>query len=111
MDRSEFLLATRQLTAAAEILAKAGPQDSRLDALEMLDFFRRYDRPGVALDVVATSDDELFASTGHAALTMAGRNEFAAAHALLEQARSLLPATWKHVFLPTLALRCLQSAL
>jgi hypothetical protein len=93
MDRSEFLLATRQLAAAAEILAKAGPQDSRLDALQMLDFFRRYDHPGVALNVVAPSDDELFASTGHAALTLAGRNEFAAAHALLKQARSLLPVT------------------
>jgi hypothetical protein len=91
MDRSEYLLATQQLTAAAEILAKAGPKDSRLDALQMLDFFLRYDNLGIALNAVATSDDELFASTGHAALTMAGRNEFAAAHALLKQARSLLP--------------------
>lgn len=92
MDHSEFLLSTRQLAAAAEILAKAGPLDSRFDALQMLEFFRRYDHPGLGLNVVATSNDELFASTGHAALTMAGRDEFAAAHELLKQARSLLPA-------------------
>ncbi len=93
MNRSEFLQATRQLAAAAEILAKAGPEDSRFDALRMLEFFRRCDRCGTGLNVVATSDDELFSRTGHAALTMAGRNEFAASHALLKQAQSLLPAT------------------
>ena len=93
MDRTEFLQATRQLVAAAEILASAGPKDSRLDASQMLEFFRRYDRLGPELNAVATSDDDLFARTGQAALTMAGRNEFAASHALLEQARSLLTAT------------------
>jgi hypothetical protein len=93
MERSEFLAATRQLAAAAELLAKAGPEDGRSDAFQMLAFFRRYDQPGIGLNTVATSDDALFAQTGHAALTMAGRNEFAAAHALLKQARSLLPAT------------------
>ncbi|MFM0336189.1 hypothetical protein [Paraburkholderia fungorum] len=92
MNRSEFLQTTRQLAAAAEILAKAGPEDSRFDAFEMLAFFRRYDHPGPGLNVAATSDDELFVRTGHAALTMAGRNEFAASHALLKQALSLLPA-------------------
>jgi hypothetical protein len=59
----------------------------------MLAFFRRCDHPGLDSNALVTSDDELFARTGHAALTMAGRNEFAASHALLEQARSLLPAT------------------
>ncbi|MFB9129066.1 hypothetical protein E2553_05925 [Paraburkholderia dipogonis] len=93
MDRTQFLQATRQLAAAAEILATAGPKDLRLDASRMLEFFRRYDRPGPELNAVATSDDDLFARTGQAALTMAGRNEFAASHALLEQARSLLIAT------------------
>ncbi|MGF6596322.1 hypothetical protein P3T23_001029 [Paraburkholderia sp. GAS448] len=93
MERSEFIAATRQLAAAAEILAWAGPQDWRFDAFEMLASFRRYDHPGLGLNAVATSDDELFARTGHAALTMAGRNEFAASHALLKQTRSLLPAT------------------
>lgn len=93
MERSEFLAVTRQLAAAAELLAKAGPEDWRFDAFQMLAFFRRYDQPGSGSNAVATSNDELFARTGHAALTMAGRNEFAASHALLEQARSLLPAT------------------
>lgn len=93
MERSEFLAATRQLAAAAEILAKAGPQNWQLEAFQMLAFFRRYDHPGPGLNAVATSDDELFALTGHAALTMAGRNEFAASHALLKQAQSLLPGT------------------
>jgi hypothetical protein len=93
MERSEFLAATRQLAAAAELLAKAGPEDGRSDAFQMLAFFRRYDHPGVGLNALATSDDALFAQTGHAALTMAGRNEFAAAYALLKQARSLFPAT------------------
>lgn len=93
MELAEFLVATRQLAAAAEILAKAGPQDLRFDAFQMLAFFRRFDQLGLGLNAVETSDDELFARTGDAALTMAGRNEFAASHALLKQARSLLPAT------------------
>lgn len=93
MERSEFLAATRQLAAAAEILAKAGPPALQFDAFQMLAFFRRYDQPGAGMNAVATSNDALFASTGHAALTMAGRNEFAASHALLEQARLLLAAT------------------
>ncbi|MFM0063873.1 hypothetical protein [Paraburkholderia aspalathi] len=93
MERSEFLAVTRQLAAAAELLAKAGPDEWRLDAFQMLAFFRRYDQPGAGSNAVVTSNDELFASTGHAALTMAGRNEFAASRALLEQAQSLLPAT------------------
>lgn len=88
MDRSEFLLVTQQLAAAAQILATAGPQDLRADALRMLELFRRYDQIGTASHVVA--NDELFARTGHAALTMAGRNEFAASHALLVQAKSFL---------------------
>ncbi|CAE6734233.1 hypothetical protein [Paraburkholderia haematera] len=93
MEHTEFLAATRQLAAAAEILAKAGPQNSRSDALQMLAFFRGFDDPGPGLKAVATFDDTLFARTGHAALTMAGRNEFAASHALLKQARSLLRVT------------------
>ena len=93
MELAEFLVATRQLAAAAEILAKAGPQDLRFDAFQMLAFFRRFDQLGLGLSAVTTSDDELFARTGDAALTMAGRNEFAASHALRKQARSLLHAT------------------
>ena len=93
MERSEFVTAIRQLDAAAQILAKAGPRDSEFDAFQLLAFFRRYDDVGPGLEAVVTSDDELFARTAQAALTMAGRNEFAASHALLEQARSLLLAT------------------
>jgi hypothetical protein len=66
---------------------------SGFDDVQVADDIRRYDHPGLGLNAVATSDDELFARTGHAALTMAGRSEFAASHALLKQARSLLPAT------------------
>lgn len=92
MERAEFLAATRQLAAAAEILARAGPQNLQSDAFQMLAFFRQYEHTGPALNAPATSDDALFTSTGHAALTMAGRNEFAASHALLKQAQALLSA-------------------
>ena len=91
MNPSEFLAAIRQLEAAAELLAKAGPRDWQGNAFRLLESFRRYDSPGLVLSSVETSSDELFARTAQAALTMAGRNEFAAAHALLEQARSLMP--------------------
>ena len=90
MNASEVLAAIRQLGAAAELLAKAGPQDWRLDAFQLLATFRRYDNAGLGSDAIETSNDELFVRTAQAALAMAGRNEFAAAHALLEQARSLL---------------------
>ncbi|KXU82323.1 hypothetical protein CI15_32760 [Paraburkholderia monticola] len=93
MEGAAFIAATRQLVAAAEILAKAGPPDWRSDSSELLAFFRRHERTCLGLDAVETSDDDLFARTSHAALTMAGRNEFAASHALLKQARSLLTAT------------------
>jgi hypothetical protein len=93
LDRTEFLLATRQLAAAAELLAKAGPENLQIDALQMLALFRKHEYLSRDLSAVATNDDELFARTGQAALTMAGRKEFAASHALLRQARSLLPST------------------
>jgi hypothetical protein len=93
MEPAEFLAATRQLAAAAEILAKAGPQTWQSDAFQMVAFFRQYDHPGSGLNAVVTSDNALFARTAHAALTMAGRNEFAASHALLKQAQALLSAT------------------
>ena len=62
MDRTEFLQATRQLAAAADILAKAGPEDSRFDASQMLAFFRQYDRLGPRVAAVASFDDELQAA-------------------------------------------------
>ncbi|MGF6871448.1 hypothetical protein [Paraburkholderia sp. MM5477-R1] len=93
MERSTFVTAIRQLSAAAEIAAKAGPQDFRFDAFQLLAFFRRYDDSGLSHKAGSTSNDELFVRTAEAALTMAGRNEFAASLALLEQARSLLSST------------------
>lgn len=44
MERSGFLAATRQLAAAAEILARAGPRDGRSDAFQVPAFFRRFER-------------------------------------------------------------------
>lgn len=93
MDHATFLVAIRQLCAAADIAAKAGPQDLRFGAFELLACFRRYDDAGFNRAAVSTSNDELFQRTAEAALTMAGRNEFPASLALLEQARSLLHAT------------------
>jgi hypothetical protein len=93
MKRSDFFAAIQQLGAAADILAKNGPQEWQLDAFKLLSVFRRYDQSNLGLWPAVTSDDELFTRTAEAALTMAGRNEFAASHALLEQAISLLPVT------------------
>ncbi|WP_217710234.1 hypothetical protein [Paraburkholderia youngii] len=63
MARTRFLAASRQLAAAAEILAKAGRRDGRLDAFQALAFFRQFDQPGLVLNAGETSDDELFART------------------------------------------------
>lgn len=93
MERATFVMAIRQLCAAAQIAAKAGPQDFRFDAFQLLAFFRRYDDSGLSRKTGSTSNDELFLRTAEAALTMAGRNEFAASLALLEQAQSLLSST------------------
>lgn len=93
MKRSDFFVAIQQLGAAADILSKNSPQERRLDAFKLLSVFRRYDQSNLGLLPAVTSDDELFMRTAEAALTMAGRNEFAASHALLDQATSLLPAT------------------
>ena len=93
MKRSDFFAAIQQLCAAADILAKNGPQEWQLDAFKLLSVFRRYDQSNLGLRPAVTSDDELFMRTAETALTMAGRNEFAASHALLEQAISLLSVT------------------
>ena len=92
MKRSDFFAAIQQLGAAADILTKNGPQEWQLDAFKLLSVFRRYDQSNLSLQPAVTSDDELFMRTAEAALTMAGRDEFAASHALLEQAVLLLPA-------------------
>lgn len=74
MERETFVMAIRQLSAAAEIAAAAGPQDFRFDAFRQLAFFRRYDDSGFSYTVVSTSNYELFLRTAEAALTM-GRGE------------------------------------
>jgi predicted hotdog family 3-hydroxylacyl-ACP dehydratase len=94
MEHAQFLAAARQLAAAADILAKSGPLAQRSDALQMHAQFGGYDRRlahGASAEIT-TADDALFTQTAHAALTLVGRNEFAAAHALLQQAQRLLPA-------------------
>jgi hypothetical protein len=93
MKHSDFFAAIQQLSAAADILTRKGPQERQVDACRLLSVFRRYDQSNRGLQTAVTGDDELFMRTAKAALTMAGRNEFAASHALLQQAISLLIAT------------------
>jgi hypothetical protein len=93
MKPSDFFAAVQQLSAAADILTRNGPQEYQIDAFKLLSVFRRYNQSNPGLQPAVTGDDELFMLTAKAALTMAGRNEFAASRALLQQAISLLNAT------------------
>ena len=93
MKHSDFFAAIQQLSAAADILNRKGPQEWQPDAFKFLSVFRQYDQSNPGLQPSVTRNEELFMQTAQAALTMAGRNEFAASHALLQQAISLLPAT------------------
>jgi hypothetical protein len=91
MERIDFFAALRQLSAAAEILAKAGPDNMHADAVRLLAFFRTFDESGSRVErAVSAFNGALFVQTAQAALALVGRNEFAAARALLEQAQSLL---------------------
>jgi hypothetical protein len=91
MQRIDFVTALRQLSAAAEILAKAGPDDMRADAVRLLAFFRTFNESDDRVEYAGEAfNDALFVQTAQAALALVGRNEFAAARALLEQAQSLL---------------------
>lgn len=90
MDRDEFDDAVGQLTAAAELLARGGPAETRMDGFQRLAFFRLQASSARLVSTVHTSNDELFKSTAQAALLMAGRKEFLAAAALLDQAYTLL---------------------
>lgn len=93
MERADYRDALAQLNGAAELVAAGTADAQRAQAFDMLAFFRlRQGRVGEA-GGVTTSNDELFKDTAIAALTMAGRKEFLAAAALLEQARELLQAT------------------
>lgn len=90
MDHAQHESAINQLTAAAKLVAAGLSGTQGIDALEMLAFFRlRQQRVG-GHGVCRTSNDELFLQTATAALTLAGRAEFLAAAALLDQARTLL---------------------
>ncbi|KND59092.1 hypothetical protein BVER_05025 [Candidatus Burkholderia verschuerenii] len=90
MEPGEMETAIDQLVGASELVAAGESGDARLGALQTLAFFRlrrtRLSDPALR----ATSDDALFKDTAIAALTMAGRKEYLASAALLEQARSLL---------------------
>lgn len=90
MERSEFEYAIGQLAAAGELLSNGGPEDTRMDGFQRLAFFRLQASNARLVSSVHTSDDELFSSTAQAALLMAGKKEFLAAAALLDQARALL---------------------
>ncbi|KMZ11382.1 hypothetical protein BHUM_06004 [Candidatus Burkholderia humilis] len=84
MNRTDFDQSLTQLISAAELIAAGVPQDQRMAVFEALSFFRlRKNRIGATTD---TSNDELFKDSAIAALTMAGRKEYLAALALLDQA-------------------------
>lgn len=90
MERAEYEQAIAQLIGAAELVAAGVPESQRMNAFEALAFFRlRQHRIGEPAKPF-TSNDELFKDSAIAALTMAGRKEFLAAAALLDQARLLM---------------------
>jgi hypothetical protein len=87
MEREDFEEAINQLVAAADLVASA---EHGLGVQQLRAFFRLQQSRLHEIRSKHTTDDELFRSTATAALTMAGRKEFPAAAALLEQAQSLL---------------------
>ncbi|MFM0325229.1 hypothetical protein [Caballeronia glebae] len=90
MERADYESALAQLTGAAQLVAAGVDGDLRAQAFEMVAFYRlRQGRIGES-GMRVTSNDELFKDTAIGALTMAGRKQFLAAAALLEQARGLL---------------------
>lgn len=90
MERTDYERAITQLQAAAELAVSGLPEDQRMNVMEALAFFRlRQGRIGEST-VPLTSNDELFKDSAIAALTLAGRKEFLAAIALLDQARAML---------------------
>jgi hypothetical protein len=90
MELLEYENAIDQLVGAAELVASGVTGNEQISAVEMLTFFRLQRGRLNRLSMGQTADDELFADTAIAALTLAGRKEYLAASALLEQARSLL---------------------
>ncbi|CAB3801554.1 hypothetical protein LMG28688_05377 [Paraburkholderia caffeinitolerans] len=90
MDQATYEGAINRLIAAAELVASGASQEQRLNALQMVAFFRLRQASFGTQGVPRISNEELFNETATAALTMAGRKEFLAAAALLDQARTLV---------------------
>ncbi len=88
-NREDFETAIRQLCSAAQLLAAEASADERMTAYQLRAFFQLQE---ARLPTRSNWDtpNALLKDTAHAALTMAGRKEFLAASALLEQARTLL---------------------
>jgi len=92
MDRAEYEGAISRLVAAAELVVASASDEQRLDALGMLTFFRLQRLRIAEHGAPRISNQNLFRETATAAPTMAGRNEFLAASALLAQAQTLIEA-------------------
>lgn len=90
MDQTEYQRALDQLTGAAKLVSSGLSDAQRLYALQMLAFFQLRQGRLQEHDTRRTSNDDLFRQTAIAALTLAGRAEYLAAAALLDQARTLL---------------------
>ncbi|WP_250469593.1 MULTISPECIES: hypothetical protein [unclassified Caballeronia] len=90
MNRTEYEQALAQLVGAAELVVSGMPEDQKMSAFQSLAFFRLRQHRLIETTTPLISNDELFKDSAMAALTMAGRKEFLAAAALLEQARSLM---------------------
>jgi hypothetical protein len=90
MEQEAYETAIRQLRAAAELVAAGVSDDEQMNAQRMRAFFMMKEDRVHDASPVRTSNDDLFKATASAALEMAGRKEYLAAAALLEQARSLI---------------------
>ncbi|TCF97599.1 hypothetical protein BZM26_30425 [Paraburkholderia strydomiana] len=90
MDQARYEDAISRLIAAAELLVSGASEEQRLDAFGVLAFFQLRRTRVAQQGVPRISNEELFARTATAALTMAGRKELLAASALLDQARTLV---------------------
>jgi hypothetical protein len=90
MNQEDYQAAIDQLAGAADLVAAGVPPEQRMMASHMRAFFGMRQRRPHETTAPRTSNDELFRDTAKAALEMAGRHEFIAAAALLEQAQSLL---------------------
>jgi hypothetical protein len=96
MERPDYAQALAQLSGAAELITAEAPADQRAAAFESVAYFRLLKARVNETQVPALSNEELFKDTAIAALTLAGRKEFLAAAALLEQARGLLRDSSSH---------------